>query len=240
MIKFENISKRFGKLTVFDKLDLDIDRSGIVSILGPNASGKTTLIKMLLGMVIPNSGNIIYNDKSILKDWNYRKDISYLPQIAHFPENLRVKELISLVKNIRQQDSDEQELIDLFKLESSLDKKLGHLSGGTVQKVNLTLCFMFDSPIIVLDEPSNGLDPMALVSLKDLILREKEKGKLILLTTHIMSLVEELSERIVFLLEGDIVFDGTNEELKMIYGTNNIERALAKLLDKRYVENIKI
>lgn len=240
MIKFENISKRFGKLTVFDKLNLDIEKSGIVSILGPNASGKTTLIKMLLGMVIPNSGNIVYNDMSILKDWNYRKDISYLPQIAHFPENLRVKELISLVKNIRQQDSDEQELIDIFKLESSLNKKLGHLSGGTVQKVNLTLCFMFDSPIIVLDEPSNGLDPIALVSLKDLIIREKEKGKLILLTTHIMSLVEELSERIVFLLEGNVVFDGSNDELKTIYETNNIERALAKLLDKRYVENIKI
>lgn len=240
MIKFENISKSFGKLTVFDKLNLEIGESGIVSILGPNASGKTTLIKMLLGMVIPNNGNIIYQNKSILKDWNYRKDISYLPQIAHFPENLRVKELISLVKNIRQQDSDEKELIDIFKLGNSLDKKLGHLSGGTVQKVNLTLCLMFDSPVIVLDEPSNGLDPIALVNLKELISREKEKGKLILLTTHIMSLVEELSERMVFLLEGNVVFDGSNENLKTMYQATNIEKALANLLENGNVENIKI
>ena len=114
MIKFESISKKFGKLVVFDKLDLDIETSGIVSILGPNASGKTTLIKMLLGMVIPNSGKISINDNSILKEWKYREQISYLPQIAQFPENLKVKEVINLVKNIRNTKSNEDELISIF------------------------------------------------------------------------------------------------------------------------------
>lgn len=240
MISYEGISKSFGKLVVFDKLSLDIQQSGIVSILGPNASGKTTLIKMLLGMVIPNSGNISFDNKSILKEWQYREHISYLPQIAHFPDNLKVKELISLVKNLKNKKTSEDELISIFGLEKSLEKKLGHLSGGTKQKVNLTLCFMFDNPVIILDEPSNGLDPKAIVSLKELILREKDKGKLILLTTHIMSLVEELSERIIFLLEGKIVFDGTNTELISKYNEINIERALAKLLDISNVENIKI
>ncbi len=240
MIKFESISKKFGKLVVFDKLDLDIETSGIVSILGPNASGKTTLIKMLLGMVIPNSGKISINDNSILKEWKYREQISYLPQIAQFPENLKVKEVINLVKNIRNTKSNEDELISIFELEKSLEKKLNHLSGGTKQKVNLVLCLMFDAPIIILDEPSNGLDPKALVSLKDLIIREKNKGKLVILTTHIMSLVEELSDRIIFLLEGNIVFDGTNIELISKYNEVNIERSLAKLLDYRNVENIKI
>lgn len=240
MIKFENISKKFGKLSVFNRLNLEIGKSGIVSILGPNASGKTTLIKMLLGMVIPNNGEIYLDNESILKEWDYRNKLSYLPQIAQFPENLKVKELIGLVKNIRSCKSNEDELIKLFDLEKFLDKKLSNLSGGTMQKVNLTLCFMFDSPVIILDEPSNGLDPKALVSLKELIIREKEKGKLIILTTHIMSLVEELSDRIIFLLEGNVVFDGTNTELISKYKEVNIERALAKLLDYNYVENIKI
>ena len=136
MIEFKNSHKRFGKLTVLDGLDLDITKGGIFAILGPNGSGKTTLIKCLLGMVIPNKGEINFEGNTVLGKWNYRNNLNYLPQIANFPSNLSVIELINMVKNLRPKESKEKELIDLFGLNEFLNKKLGNLSGGTKQKVN--------------------------------------------------------------------------------------------------------
>ncbi len=234
MIKIENLHKKFGNLTVLDGIDLSFTDGVIHTILGPNGSGKTTLIKSILGMVIPNKGSITFMDKQILGKWEYRKEISYLPQIAHFPQNLKVKELLSMIKDIRQGANNELELIANFKLEPFLDKKLGNLSGGTTQKVNILITFMFDSPLIILDEPTNGLDPVALIYLKDLIQEEKKKGKTILISTHIMSLVEEISDEIIFLLDGKIYFKGTVDDLKTQTTQNNLEKAIAKILKESY------
>ena len=234
MITFNNLHKSFGKLTVLDGLDLSIKKGGIFAILGPNGSGKTTLIKCLLGMVIPNKGEIIFENESVLKKWEYRNNLNYLPQIANFPPNLTVIELIKMVKNLRPKESKEQELIELFGLQSFLNKKLGNLSGGTKQKVNLVLTFMFDSDLIILDEPTTGLDPIALIHLKDLIRKEKEKGKTILITTHIMSVVDELADEIVFLLDGKIYFKGSIEALKEQSNNDNLEHAIANLISKQY------
>ena len=230
MIKIENLHKKFGKLTVLDGLDLEIDKGGIFAILGPNGSGKTTLIKALLGMVIPNKGDISIDSNSVLKKWNYRNELNYLPQIANFPANLSVIELIKMVKNLRPKAPNEKELIDLFGLNEFLNKKLGNLSGGTKQKVNLVLTFMFDSDLIILDEPTTGLDPIALIHLKNLIKKEKKLGKTILITTHIMSVVEELADEIVFLLDGKIYFKGSVEELKKQTSQTNLEHAIANLI----------
>ena len=234
MIEFKNLHKCFGKLVVLDGLDLSIKKGGIFAVLGPNGSGKTTLIKCLLGMVIPQKGAISYNNKSVLNKWDYRNDLNYLPQIANFPPNLSVLELIQMVKNLRPKDSNEQDLIDLFGLKDSLHKKLGNLSGGTKQKVNIVLTFMFDSDLIILDEPTTGLDPIALIHLKELIQKEKQKGKTILITTHIMSVVEELADEIVFLLDGKIYFKGSIDALKKQTKNNNLEHAIANLISKQY------
>ena len=234
MIEIKNLHKKFGKLTVLDGLDLTINKGGIFAVLGPNGSGKTTLIKSLLGMVVPNKGEILLDNKSVLKKWNYRNNLNYLPQIANFPANLSVKELIAMVKNLRSKPSNEQELIQLFGLQSFLNKKLGNLSGGTKQKVNLVLTFMFDSELIILDEPTTGLDPIALIHLKELIQKEKEKGKTVLITTHIMSVVEELADEIVFLLDGKIYFKGSIDALKKQTNQSNLEHAIANLISKQY------
>ncbi len=234
MIEIKNLHKKFGKLTVLDGLDLTISKGGIFAILGPNGSGKTTLIKCLLGMVVPNKGDILIDNNSVLKEWKYRNDLNYLPQIANFPANLSVIELIEMVKNLRPKKADEKELIELFGLKSFLNKKLRNLSGGTKQKVNLVLTFMFDSELIILDEPTTGLDPIALIYLKELIKKEKEKGKTILITTHIMSVVEELADEIVFLLDGKIYFKGSVEALKKQTNQTNLEHAIANLISKQY------
>ena len=214
MINIKNLHKQFGKLIVLDNLNLSINKGGVFAILGPNGSGKTTLIKSILGMVIPNKGEILYDNESILGKWEYRTNINYLPQIANFPANLTVIELINMVKNLRDSNTNETELTKLFGLTPFLKQKLGNLSGGTKQKVNIVLAFMFDNDLIILDEPTTGLDPIALIYLKELIEKEKNKGKTILITSHIMSFVDEIADEIVFLLDGKIYFKGSIEEIK--------------------------
>jgi len=235
MIQINNLHKKFGKLVVLDGLDLEINSGGIFAILGPNGSGKTTLIKSILGMVIPNKGDIQIDNQSVLKKWEYRNEINYLPQIANFPANLSVNELIAMVKNLRPKEANDSDLIKRFSLEPFLDKKLGNLSGGTKQKVNIVLTFMFDSEIIILDEPTTGLDPIALIHLKEIIQKEKSKGKTILITSHIMSFVEEVSDEIVFLLDGEIYFKGSISDLKKQTNQVDLEHAIANLIAKENV-----
>lgn len=230
MVNIQNLHKKFGKNQVLEGVDLTINRSGIFAILGPNGSGKTTLIKAILGMVIPDKGVISVLEENIKGNPAYRHKIDYLPQIANFPNNLKVKELIKMIKDLRGNTDEDMPLIELFKLAPFLDKKLGNLSGGTKQKVNIVLTFMFDSPLIILDEPTTGLDPISLIRLKELIQAEKVKGKTILITSHIMSFVEEISDEIVFILEGKIYFKGPVSGLKTKTNQPNFERAIASVL----------
>ncbi len=230
MVSIENLHKKFGKNIVLDGVDLNINDGGIFAVLGPNGSGKTTLIKSILGMVIPNKGTISVLGENIKNGSSYRQKIDYLPQIANFPGNLKVSELIKMIKDLRGTNTTDDQLISFFKIESFLDKKLGNLSGGTKQKVNLVLAFMFDSPLIILDEPTSGLDPISLLRLKELIQQEKAKGKTILITSHIMSFVEEVSDEIVFLLEGQIYFKGSIKELKTKTKQPDFEHAIASIL----------
>ncbi|MFL0353650.1 ABC transporter ATP-binding protein [Xanthomarina sp. GH4-25] len=230
MVSIQNLHKKFGKNQVLSGLDLEISEGGIFAVLGPNGSGKTTLIKCLLGMVIPNKGQISVLGENVKNGSDYRHKIDYLPQIANFPSNLKVKELIKMIKDLRENTTLDQDLINLFKLEPFLDKKLGNLSGGTKQKVNLVLTFMFDSPLVILDEPTSGLDPISLLRLKKLIQAQKMSGKTILITSHIMSFVEEISDEIVFLLEGKIYFKGSIDELKNKTKQPDFEHAIASIL----------
>lgn len=235
MIEIKDLHKKFGKNEVLKGIDLSIKEGGIFSILGPNGSGKTTLIKAILGMVLPDSGKIFINEKTLKNNFKYREKIDYLPQIANFPGNLKVKELIDMIKDLRASEATkDEELIELFKLQPFLNKRLVNLSGGTKQKVNLVLTFMFDSPLIILDEPTSGLDPISHLRLKNLIFSEKEKGKTILVTSHILSFVEEIADEIVFILEGKIYFKGTISELKSKTEQLDFEHAIASILSASY------
>ncbi|MFT5953619.1 MAG: Cu-processing system ATP-binding protein [Cyclobacteriaceae bacterium] len=230
MITVNEIYKKFGKLTVLDGVSFSIETGGVYAVLGPNGSGKTTMLKTILGLVLPEKGTVEINGTSILSAWEYRKNIAYLPQVPRFPENLTVRELVQMIADIRHTNGRSEELIVRFGLSDFLGKQLGDLSGGTRQKVNIVLAFMFDASICILDEPTAGLDPMSLIELKKLIEEEKEKGKIILITTHIMSLVEELAQEIIFLLDGKIQFNGSIEVLKNQTNRSKIEEAIAALI----------
>jgi len=230
MIKIKDLAKSFGKLVVLKNITIQLEAGKIYAFLGPNGSGKTTLIKSILGLTQPDAGEILIDNENIKNSWRYKSRIGYMPQIARFPENLTVAELFRMTKDIRKTPATEEDYIAYFNLEGFRDKALKNLSGGTKQKVNAILALMFNPDILIFDEPSVGLDPVAHLRLKDLVRQERDKGKTILLTTHILSEVEELADEVVFLLEGKIYFKGPVKELIESQQEPNLERAIARLL----------
>lgn len=237
MINIQNLHKNYGKTTVLRGLNLDLTQKGITAILGPNGSGKTTLLKCILGLVIPNDGKILFDHKPIKGKHLYRKQISHVAQIAHFPENLTVNELLQMAKDLRPGPTRDHHLIELFELEKELHKKMRNLSGGNRQKVNLLLGLMYDNPVTILDEPSNGLDPVSYLNLKKFLREESKRNKQILITTHIMSFVEEMADHIVFILEGKIHFEGSPSNLIEMQGGGGLEEAIASILKPAPIKN---
>lgn len=231
VIRIQHLEKRFGSLQVLKDLSLAIDAGRITAIVGPNGSGKTTFIKSILGLVRPDSGDIFIKNTELNGTFQYRKWIGYMPQIARFPENLKVKEILYLVKDLRgNPDHIDDELLEKFSLHQELDKSLYTLSGGTRQKVSAVLALLFDPEIIILDEPTAGLDPISSRYLKEKIHSEHRRGKSIILTSHIMSELEELAEDIAFLLEGRVVFHGPVAKLKAHVGEKNLENSIAQMM----------
>jgi Cu-processing system ATP-binding protein len=235
MLETRDLKKNYGKLEVLKGIDVRITSGLTTAILGPNGSGKTTMIKCILGQVHPDHGEILFREHSIKGQWQYRNEIGYLPQAASFPENLRVRELIEMVEDIRGPEQRKNQLLNLFNLELCLDKKVKNLSGGTKQKVNLLLTFMFGCPLYVLDEPTSGLDPVALMRFKVFLGELKTTGITILLTTHIMGLVEEIADDVIFILEGRVYFNGKLNDLLKQAGKLNMEQAIAGIMMKQNV-----
>lgn len=238
MIHFQKVSKTFGRQRVLHEIDASFEEPGIYAILGPNGSGKTTLIKTLMGMVRPDGGDIHFRGKVLQGENAYRKHIAYLPQVARFPENLSVKEFFHLIGMIRGKPDRMGELLDLFGINAFLNKKLRQLSGGMRQKVNITSAMMYDTPVLVLDEPTIGLDPVAMLALKKWIKRERDAGKIILLTTHVLDVVEELADEILFILEGKVYYRGDQQNLLHQTGTSDVEHAIAHLLEGHGIKEV--
>jgi len=231
MIQITDLKKRFGKLEVLNGINLEIENGKIYAIVGPNASGKTTLIKSILGLVKPDSGIIEVDGEKLNGNCSYRNNLGYMPQIARFPENLKVREILRFVRDLRgNPEPTDNELIEIFKLEKEMDKALKNLSGGTRQKVSAVIAFLFNPQTLILDEPTAGLDPIASSALKNKILKECAQGKTFILTSHIMSEIEELSDRIIFLLDGTIYFQGSIEKFQSHTQEKNLERAIAALM----------
>ncbi len=237
MIQFRNISKRYGQLQVLKDVTVSIEAGRITAILGPNGSGKTTLLKCLLGLVHPDAGEILLVDHRINAHPEYRQRIGYMPQIAQFPEHLTVGEIIRMMKDIRSDVTHyDEELFERFHLDRELTKKSKELSGGTRQKLNAYLAFLFQPQIYVLDEPTVGLDPVASLILKEKIRKEKQQGKTIIFTSHILPEIAALADDVIFLLDGKLLFKEAKQVLIDRTETKNLEEAIAEVLQYSGVE----
>ncbi len=233
MIGVRAISKRFGRLQALDELSLDITRTRITAIVGPNGAGKTTLVKTILGLTRPDTGSIEFDGVAIGDDGRYRARIGYMQQIARFPGNLTPAELFAMLRDLRHADAQtDEELVSELRLSTELDKPLRTLSGGTRQKVNAVMAFLFKPDLFILDEPTAGLDPIASGVLKDRIRAERAAGKTFILTSHIISELEELAEDVIFLHEGKVGFAGPVSELIRSTREDSLERAIAQMMKR--------
>ena len=234
MLSISNLNKTYGKLRVLDSINVVFNEGKTTAILGPNASGKSTLIKSILGLVIPDEGDIFFDGDSVLGQWKYRSRIGYMPQIAKFPIHLKVNDIFRLASNLRNENGAtralDHELESLYELDAVKEKRLNELSGGTKQKVNAALAFLFSPEVLILDEPTVGLDPLSVAVIKKKIADEKKEGKTIIITSHILSEVEELADQVVFLLEGKVLYDGSLKSLLNQYSAVNLEHAVVALL----------
>lgn len=236
MIEIKNLNKKFGKQHVLNDVSVSCQKGECVALIGPNGCGKTTLIKSFLGMVVPDNGSIEFDGTSVLGEYQYRNRIGYMPQIGRYPDNMTIGQVFEMVQEIRQDNNLDKELYDAFKIDELAHKKMSTLSGGTTQKVSAVLAFMFSPEVLILDEPTAGLDPLASEVLKEKIIKEKEKGKLILITSHLLSELDDLITQIIFMQEGQVHFHKTVEELKQETGEQKISKAIAHILKNNQKE----
>ncbi|WKS95757.1 ABC transporter ATP-binding protein [Riemerella columbina] len=234
MIHIQNLTKKFHRFTALKDINLDFKKGESIALIGPNGCGKTTLIKSILGLNVVEQGSISVNGKSVMEDYHYREQIGYMPQIGRYPENMSIGQTIQMIQSIRNVPKAQldTELMDAYELEQLFDKKMSTLSGGTTQKVSAVLAFMFNPNIVILDEPTAGLDPLAAEILKQKIIKEKNNGKLIIITSHLLSELEDIITQIVFMNEGQVMVHQSVEQLKVETGQATISEAITTILKK--------
>jgi ABC-2 type transport system ATP-binding protein len=250
MIKVENLKKYYGKSRGIENVSFEIKEGEILGLIGPNGAGKTTTIRILTGFLKPNSGNaLISNFKMPYEIDEIKENIGYIPGEVNFYGDMKVKEFLefnrSFYKNI--DINYEKELVDILGIE--LNKKFKALSLGNKKKVAILQALVHKPKYLILDEPTNGLDPLVQQTFYDLIKKHKENGAVILFSSHILSEVEKICDSFAMIKEGIIVKSGTIESLKdlskkLIYVynlkfTDNLEKYTFDKKDNVYVFEIK-
>ena len=231
MIRITGLTKRFGALHVLRDVDLDIADGRVTAIVGPNGAGKTTLMKTILGLTRSDDGKILIDGERVGDDPSYRSRVGYMPQIARFPENLSAAELIAMLRDLRGPDAEtDEDLIERFRLADHLHKPLRVLSGGTRQKVNAVLAFLFRPDLLVLDEPTAGLDPVSSALLKEKITETREAGRTVVMTSHVLSELDAMADDIAFLVDGRLRYAGSVHDLKVATRQLSLERAVAQVM----------
>jgi Cu-processing system ATP-binding protein len=226
------VTKRFGRTPVLQGIDAIVRPGRVTALVGPNAAGKSTLLKCILGLVCADAGSIELNGVQVTTEPAYRAAIGYMPQRAPFPDHLTGEEVLSLLRDVRGTDAAiDFELIDRFGLGGEMRKRIHALSGGTRQKLNAVVTYLFRPSFVILDEPSAGLDPIANRILKQKVRDAAATGVTHLITSHVLSELEELADDVLFLTEGRVRFSGSVEALRDITGERRLERAVGRLME---------
>lgn len=239
LINIIQLQKSYGKLNVLKGIDLALNKGECVGLMGPNGSGKTTLIKSILGLLTPDTGTIEVNGKKIALNGNYRNIFGYMPQISHFPEQMTVLSLFELMRELRAKSTSyssvkvDLELYEQFDIPSMHTKMLGNLSGGMRQKVSATLAFLFSPEILILDEPTAALDPVSNEQFKEKVRKVTEAGSLVLISSHITSELDEMVNRIIYMMNGVIYIDVSRSELQENYPELKLNKAIIEALNSQ-------
>jgi ABC-2 type transport system ATP-binding protein len=207
-VKLENVHKSYGNQKVLDDVSFEINKGEIVGLLGPNGAGKSTLMKIITGYIKADEGKVTILDKEISQNpVALKKHIGYLPEHNPLYLDMYVKEYLEFLADLHKIDKKKiTDIIQLVELQNESHKKIKELSKGYRQRVGLAAALLHDPKVLILDEPTTGLDPNQLVSIRNLI-KEIGKTKTVLLSTHIMQEVEAICDRVIIINKGQIVAD---------------------------------
>ncbi|MFX1548202.1 MAG: ABC transporter ATP-binding protein [Promethearchaeota archaeon] len=233
-IRIQDLTKYYGKSRGIENLSLEINEGEIFGFLGPNGAGKTTTIRCMINILLPTSGNIWINGNKVTrKNPEMRENIGYIPGEFILPENYTVNEFLSYIQNMRKKSSKRRnELVERFAL--PVKKKIGELSKGNKQKVGIVAALMHDPDVLILDEPTSGLDPLLQQELYELLLESKNQGKTIFFSSHNLSEVQRICDRVAIIKEGFLV---TVEEIHTL--NKNVSRVLEAQLNNPNEEQLK-
>lgn len=217
MLAVYNVSKYFGNFCALKNINLEFT-NGVYGLLAPNGAGKTTLIKMLTTLLFPTSGEILYEGKDIFKlDEKYRERLGYLPQQFGYYRNYSPRQYLMYLAALKGLDKKVavrrvEELLALVGLEDVMDKKMRKFSGGMIQRVGIAQAMLNDPRILILDEPTAGLDPKERVRFRNL-LSSLAKDRIVVLSTHIVSDVESIANEIIMLKNKEVFYKGSIEKI---------------------------
>lgn len=228
LIEFKNLSKNYGNKKALINVNLEIERGKIYGLLGPNGSGKTTMIKIINDLLQPSSGEILINGKEPGID--SKKIISYLPERTYLNMNMKVLELIDFFKDFYEDFDEEKALNLLKKLKINKQDKLKNMSKGTKEKVQLVMVMSRKADLYILDEPIGGVDPASRDYILDTILSNFNEGSSIIICTHLIADIQKILDQVIFINQGKIVL---NEE------ADTIRKKKKTTIDKLFREEFK-
>lgn len=215
MIEVVGLEKRFGSLPVLRGVDLRVEPGRITAVWGPNASGKSTLIRIVLGLARADAGRVVVDGEVLGHGWRYRERIGYMPQSPPFPENLSAAELLTMLEDLRGGARRDEDLLESLSLASELTKPLRTLSGGTRQKISAVIAFLFSPDILILDEPTAGLDPIGAAAFDELLRTlQRSLGLSVFLITHDLDTLYAICDRVAVLGDGRVLTTGTLAEVE--------------------------
>lgn len=215
ILELKNLKKYYGKQRGIESISFQIKKGDIYGFIGPNGAGKSTTIRTIMGLLNKTSGNIYLHNKELdIENIDTKRKIGYLPSEINLYEDMTIKQLIDYhesfykIKNHQKR----KELVNLFKIEEN--KKIEDLSLGNLKKVGIILAFIHEPELLILDEPTSGLDPIMQNNFHNLLLQEKEKGTTILYSSHVLSEVSNICNRIGFIKDGLILKEDIMDNIK--------------------------
>ncbi len=219
-LQIQNLTKKFGEQVALNNVNISIQKNEIIGLLGPNGAGKSTLMKSVVGSLEIEEGEILFNDKNITEfPIETKKNIGFLPENNPLYLEMYIKEYLQFVANIHQLPSSRvDEVIELVGITPEKNKKISQLSKGYKQRVGLAQAIIHQPDLLILDEPTNGLDPNQILEIRSVI-KEIGKEKTIILSTHIMQEVEALCSRVILIHKGNIMQDSPIEDFKGKFGS---------------------
>jgi ABC-2 type transport system ATP-binding protein len=213
ILSFKNISKSFGSVQALQSLSFDIAENKIIGLIGANGAGKTTAMRLIIRYLRPDSGNILFRQSPIQTLNNEAFPIAYVPDVPIYYEELSVLEHLSFISAMYNTETEKDFLIKRLELKEHLDKVPSILSKGNKQKLSIACALLRNYEILLADEPFNGLDPKQIKVLKDIILENKKNGKTIILSTHLLDMIESLCDEFIMIDHGKLLLQGTFEQI---------------------------